>query len=111
MKKKTLPRKPASKVAPSEALKSLDARPLSTSRAAAPAESHKITFSLFGPDLDAMNQIIGTLWNEGTINASRSDALKIAFRYAAKKATFKEMREIYRDIKSEDGRSSGARGK
>jgi lysozyme family protein len=65
---------------------------------------HKVSFSLFDPDMAALDQLIDRLWQDCSVRASRSDAAKLAVRFAAAKMDTAALKAGYRDIKSEDRR-------
>ncbi len=65
---------------------------------------HKISFSLFDPDMVALDRLIDRLWQDCSVRASRSDAAKLAIRFAASNMNPETMKAAYRDIKSEDRR-------
>lgn len=66
---------------------------------------HKLSVSLFDADVEGLDRIIDRLWQECSVRASRSDAVKVAVRFAVSGVMDSEaLRMAYRAAKAEDRR-------
>ncbi|RYD38975.1 MAG: hypothetical protein EOP87_00125 [Verrucomicrobiaceae bacterium] len=95
------------KSTPSEDLiRSLGAKP-SAIPEAAPSNFTKVSVSLFPPDMTAADALMERMRRASGGLVTRSDAFKLALRFAAETLTDAEIRERFAAIKQEDRRNSG----
>lgn len=74
-----------------------------------PSAAHrKLSFSLFPPDVEAADYLVGLLWDCCKVRATRSDAVKMALRFTAAQITHEAVKAGFAAIKSEDRRSRGS---